>query len=89
MELGTIIIIAIVVIYATKNEKGREVVNNLGDTAVHLSASASKASAALEKQCDELLMSDAEVEAVKAKTKAKLAKASKAKVVEENYDDIL
>lgn len=85
MELGTILIIVIALGYATKNAKGKQVVEHCGNTMVHLAASADKASAALEKQCDELLMSDAEVEAAKAKAKAKLS----AKTVADDYSDAI
>lgn len=86
MEFSSLLIIAIVLVYVTKNAKGKQVVEHCGNTMVHLAASADKASAALERQCDELLMSDAEAEAAKARAKAKIAKASKAKTVD-NYDD--
>lgn len=86
MELTTIFIIVIVLVYATKNNKGKEIANNMGNAAVHLSAAASKASAALERQCDELLLSDAELEKLKAEAKAKLAKAE---TIAEDYSDIL
>ena len=85
MEFTSIIIIIIALGYFTKNAKGKQITDHLGNTAVHLAASADKASAALEKQCDELLMTDAEAEAAKARAKAKIAKAKK--VVTEDYDD--
>lgn len=83
MELGTILIIVIALGYFTKNEKGRKVLDHTGNAAVHLAASADKASAALERQCDLLLSDEAAAES-KAKLKAKIAKA---KTVVENYDD--
>ena len=84
MELTTIFIIIIVLVYATKNTKGKQVVEHCGNTMVHLAASADKASAALERQCDELLSEETN----KDELKAKLAKSSKAKkVVTEDYDD--
>lgn len=85
MELTSIIIVVIALGYFTKNAKGRQITDHLGNTAVHLAASADKASAALERQCDELLMSDEEATAAKARAKAKIAKAKK--VVAEDYDD--
>lgn len=85
MEFSSLLIIVIVIIYATKNAKGKQVVEHCGNTMVHLAASADKASAALEKQCDELLMSDEEATAAKTRAKAKIAKAKK--VVTEDYDD--
>lgn len=87
MELTTIFIFVIVLAYFMKNTKGKAVIDNLGETAVHLSSAANKASAALERQCNELLMSDEEAKAKSEAVKAKLAAASKAKVVEDNYDD--
>lgn len=84
MELTTIFIIVIALVYLSKNDKGKQVVNHLGNTAVNLAASADDASAALHKQCHELLMTDAEAEAAKAKAKAKIAKA---KTVDEDLDD--
>jgi hypothetical protein len=86
MELVSVLVIIIVLVYVTKNAKGKQVVEHLGNTAVNLAASADDASAALHKQCHELLMSNEEAEAAKAKAKAKIAKASKAKTVD-NYDD--
>lgn len=83
MELTTIFILVIVLAYLMKNTKGKAVIDNLGETAVHLSSAANKASAALERQCDELL-SDEKVNEAKARAKAKLAKA---KAVAEDYDD--
>lgn len=88
MELGTILIIVIALGYFTKNEKGRKVLDHTGNAAVHLAASADKASAALERQCDALLLSDAELEKLKTEAKAKLAKA-KADNVADDYSDIL
>lgn len=87
MEFSGILILIVVVIYFTKNDKGKEIVSNVGDTAVHLSAAANKASAALERQCDELLLSDAELEKLKTEAKAKLAKAET--IAEDDYSDIL
>lgn len=87
MELTSIFVIVIVIIYLSKNEKGKAVVNHFGNTAVHLAASADKASAALERQCDELLLSDEEAAAAKSIAKAKLAKAKTKKTVVDDYDD--
>lgn len=87
MEFSSLLIIAIVVIYATKNAKGKKVAEHCGNTMVHLAASADKASAALERQCD-LLLSDEEMAEASAKAKAKLAKA-KADNVADDYSDIL
>lgn len=86
MELTTIFILVIVLAYLMKNTKGKAVIDNLGETAVHLSSAANKASAALERQCDELL-SDERVAEAKAKAKAKLAEAET--VAEDDYSDIL
>ena len=86
MEFTTIIILGVILVYFTKNAKGKEIVNNVGDTAVHLSAAANKASEALERQCNEPLMSDEEAASKAKAAKAKIAKASKAKTVD-NYDD--
>ena len=80
MELTSLILIAIALVYITKNEKGRKVLDHAGNTAVHLAASADKASAALEKQCDELLAPEAPE--AKAELKAKLVKKSI-----DDYDD--
>lgn len=88
MELTSLLVIAIVIIYLSKNEKGKAVVNHFGNTAVHLAASADKASAALERQCDELLMSDEEAAEAKIRAKAKIAKA-KAKKDLEDLEDAL
>ena len=85
MELGTILIIVIALGYFTKNEKGKQVLDHAGNTAVHLAASADKASAALERQCD-LLLSDEEAKAKSQQVKAKLAAKAK-EVVAEDYDD--
>lgn len=86
MELVSILILIVVLFYLMKNAKGREVIDHLGNAAVNVAASADSASAALRKQCDELLMNDEEAAAAKARAKAKIAKASKAKTVD-NYDD--
>lgn len=79
MEL---LIVIIVVVYLAKNAKGRAVIDNLGDTAVELSAASKSAATALHRQCDEL-MNNEEAAAATAKAKAKL---NKAKSVD-NYDD--
>ena len=84
MELTTIFVIVIALVYLSKNDKGKQVVNHLGNTAVNLAASADDASAALHKQCHELLSDEAAAKA-KAEAKAKIAKAEK--VVAEDYDD--
>lgn len=89
MEIPSIIILGIIIIYLSKNEKGKQITEHVGDTAVHLAASANKASAALERQCDELLLNDEEAAAAKACAKAKIAKTSKAKAVVNDYDDAL
>lgn len=97
MEIPSIIILVIVLIFLMKNEKGRKVVDHFGNTAVHIAASADKASAALERQCDELL-SDKEAEALKAEvmadmvaeakaTKPKVKASKKAKAIVEDLDD--
>ena len=93
MELTTIFILVIVLIFLMKNEKGRKVVDHFGNTAVHIAASADKASAALERPCDELL-SDKEAEALKAEVQASMAEEAKAakpkvkaKAVIEDLDD--
>lgn len=96
METLAIIVIIIVLVYVTKNEKGKKVVDHFGNAAVHIAASADKASAALERQCDELL-SDKEAEALKAEVQASMAeevKATKAKLAKKtediaDYSDIL
>lgn len=77
MELITLLLILVALVYLTKNAKGKAVVDHLGNTAVHLAASADKASAALERQCDELL-SDKEAEALKAEVQASMAEEAKA-----------
>lgn len=87
MELSTLLIVIIVIIYLTKNEKGKRFVDHCGNTAVNLAASADDASKALHRQCQELLLSDEEAEEKSKAVKAKLAAAAKAKVVEDNYDD--
>lgn len=90
MEFSSIIIIIIIVAYLSKNKKGKQILDNVGDTAVELSAASKSAATALHKQCDELLMSDEEAEAkskaVKAKLAAAKAKAKKAETVD-NYED--
>lgn len=86
MELVSVLVIIIILVYVTKNAKGKQVVEHLGNTAVNLAASADDASAALHKQCHELLMTNEEAVEAKARAKAKIAKASKAKTVD-NYDD--
>ena len=86
MELVSILILVIAVIYLTKNAKGKQVVEHLGNTAVNLAASADDASAALHKQCRELLMTDEEATEAKAHAKAKL---QKAEAIAEDYSDIL
>ena len=87
MELISVLILIVVLVYLTKNTKGKAVMDHLGNTAVNLAASADDASAALHKQCHELLMSDEEAEAAKARVKAKLA-AEKADNIAD-YSDIL
>lgn len=85
MELVSVLVIIIVLVYVTKNAKGKQVVEHLGNTAVNLAASADDASAALHKQCHELLMTNEEAAEAKTRAKAKIAKAKK--VVAEDYDD--
>ena len=75
MELVSIIILVVVLIYLMKNSKGKEIINHVGNAAVNVAASADSASAALRKQCDELLLSDEEAAAAKIRAKAKIAKA--------------
>lgn len=83
MELTTIFILVIILIFLMKNEKGKKVVHHFGNAAVHVAASADKATAALERQCDELL-SDTEAEESKKALKAKIAKA---KTVADDFSD--
>ena len=89
MELGTILIIVIALGYFTKNEKGRKILDHTGNAAVHLAASADKASAALERQCDELLTDEeAKTKSAKVKEQLKAAKAAKAETTSDNsYED--
>lgn len=86
MELTSLLIIIIVLVYLAKNSKGKQFMDHCGNTMVNLSAAADDASAALHKQCHELLMTNEEAAEAKARAKAKIAKASKAKTVD-NYDD--
>lgn len=84
MELSGLIIIAIALVYLTKNSRGKQVLDNFGDAAVEISAAAKSASTALHKQCDELLQPDTPEE--KAQLKAKLAKKTED---DADYSDIL
>lgn len=95
MEIPSIIIIAIVLVYLTKNNRGKQVLNNFGDAAVEVSAATKSAATALHRQCDELL-SDKEAEALKAEVQAAMvaeAKATKpkaskkAKTVADDFSD--
>ena len=79
MELTTIFILIIVLVFLMKNEKGKKIVHHFSNAAVHVAASADKATAALERQCDELLMSDEEAEALKAEVRASMAEEAEAK----------
>lgn len=84
MELTSIFVIVIALVYLSKNSKGKQFVDHCGNTMVNLSAAADDASAALQKQCHELLMTNEEAAAAKTVAKAKIAKA---KTVVDNYDD--
>ena len=95
MELTSLLIIAIVLVYLTKNNRGKQVLNNFGDAAVEVSAATKSAATALHRQCDELL-SDSEAEALKAEVMAEMAEeaktakpkaAKKAKKYVEDLDD--
>lgn len=87
MELTSLLIIIVALVYLAKNSKGKQFMDHCGNTMVNLSAAADDASAALQKQCHELLMSDEQAEAAKAKAKVKLTKAET--VAEDDYSDIL
>jgi hypothetical protein len=84
MELTSLLIIIVALVYLAKNSKGKQFMDHCGNTMVNLSAAADDASAALHKQCHELLSDEAAAKA-KAEAKAKIAKAKK--VVAEDYDD--
>lgn len=88
MEFTTIFIVIVVIIYLSKNERGKRITNHVGGAVEHLAASADKAAEALERQCDELLQPDTPEE--KAELKAKLSKVkTSTKAVVNDYDDAL
>lgn len=76
MEIPSIIIIAIILVYLMKNTKGKQILDNFGDAAVEVSAATKSAATALHRQCDELL-SDEEAEALAAEVKASMAEEAK------------
>lgn len=86
MELTSLLIIIVALVYLTKNSKGKQFMDHCGNTMVNLSAAADDASAALHKQCHELL-SDEAAAAAKTVAKAKIAKAET--IAEDDYSDIL
>lgn len=89
MELLPVIILIVALGYLTKNSRGKQILDNVGDTAVELSAAAKSASTALHKQCDELLQPDSDEDKAALKAKIKPAKAKAAKKDLEDLEDAL